>query len=220
MALFDVDKSSDDRGNPAVNKHDQVIAEAVMARGTFANQYNVGTPGNIGPKITVNNSQILTYDGETNRLLITPTDAKLSQPGDDVLNPKLPYIWDASQNMFKIALSSTTTLVPPASWTSGTVITATIPLPPGVTGTPACQVFVSNPSIFGSYTGGNGLTNLPCTTYAIIGGTGGVAYFYQQARIDSTNLYIDLINMSGGTISGYNIYTWSYRYYILQETAS
>lgn len=44
MALFDIDKNSDDRGSPMPNSHDQLAHDAVMAKATNSVNYTVQQP--------------------------------------------------------------------------------------------------------------------------------------------------------------------------------
>jgi hypothetical protein len=48
---------------------------------------------------------------------------------------------------------------------------------------------------------------------------GGMIYLYIQARADSTNLYMDVLNPSATGQVGFGN-PWVFKYYILQETAS
>jgi hypothetical protein len=140
----------------------------------------------------------------------------VSQPGQDATNANAAtnntLIFNSNQDIFNIVSSGSISLSPPASWASGQVITATIYHGLGIV--PAFQTYVQNPSITGSYTGAQGITNLPSIFFVT-----GSAAIYTQARSDTNNLYIDLVNVGSSTDTGLNVYTWSYTYYILQQSA-
>lgn len=50
MALFDVDKNSEDRSSPSVNSHDNLVSGAFMARGATSMNYTTVNPNTAGNK--------------------------------------------------------------------------------------------------------------------------------------------------------------------------
>lgn len=141
---------------------------------------------------------------------------KLSQAGFDVNTATDDQlIWSSDFNMFKIIRSGAATLSPPASWTNGQVIRVAIPH--GQLKAPSYQVYVTNPALGASYIF-SGLSNLPSSIYYPTAGGGCV--LMSQAEVDNVNLYIDLVNMTGLTATGLDVFTWSFKYYILKETAA
>jgi hypothetical protein len=141
---------------------------------------------------------------------------KLSQKGYDVNTATDDQlIWSSDFNSFKIVMSGTVSASPPASWTDSQVIRTTIVH--GQTNIPAFLVYVTNPNTGVGYIS-SGLSNLPSSIY--YPGGGGGAVLMSQAGVDNTNLYIDLINMTGVTATGFNTLSWTYKYYILKETSA
>ncbi|QHC73779.1 hypothetical protein [Rathayibacter sp. VKM Ac-2805] len=122
--------------------------------------------------------------------------------GDDL-------IFDSSQNVMKIVKTGTVTMSPPATWPTMGVVTQVIPH--GQPTIPAFMVYVQNPS--GLYYTYPGLSNLP--SYVHLGPTGEM--IFSSARADSTNLYIDLSNVSSLN-DGLDDLVWSYKYLIFQES--
>ena len=165
------------------------------------------------------------YDsGGTRRLLFGnypdgSVKAKLSQENVDVLTATDDQlIWSSDFNSFKISLSSTTTISPPPSWTAGTTLTATIPH--NRTITPSFIVYADTPSYGIGAPQESKLTNLPTMitiSNATVGGS--EIYIYCQAASDNTNLYIYLTNTYNSTTIN-NSPTWSFRYYVIEETAN
>lgn len=223
MSLFDVDKSSVDRGSPNPNRHDQLIDGAVKNHATHSiNPISDATTqtGFISQK----NQQVIAYDGTANKALMGYNSALnkwgffVADDGVDVTTNSDPsqLIFNSSQDMFKIVQTGTTTKSPPSSWSNGNVQTITISH--GLGFKPAFLVYVTNPDLSGvGYINSNNLTNLPSTIYVTSGGS---SIIISTADVDTSNLYIHLLNLSGGTASGLDAYTWTYKYYILQETAS
>lgn len=123
-------------------------------------------------------------------------------------------------NSFRVVLTGNVSISGLADpYPSGTITTRTIPH--NLQTVPAFLVYVANPDLSGTYYGAAGITNLPTTYYNLgPGATGGKAYLYSQARIDSTNLYIDLVNLLSAGITGLGGYTWAYTYYILQQLST
>jgi len=169
-----------------------------------------------GAKIITKDSKIIGFDGSNNIGLFGFDDAgnivvKVAKTGFDAnvaTNDQL--IFNSQQDVFKIELNNTASLVG-KNMTAGE--TKTVPIAHGLSTTPAFQIYVNAPSVIGLQ-GGSGLTNLP-----LIYAAGGTIGLILQARVDSTNLYLDLINV-GATTVDYSAYTWSFKYYLLQETAT
>jgi len=61
MALYDIDKSNDDRGKPSLNVNDTV--QNRMAHNTMGNSYRTAGLG-VTPRMRFMNSLIVTYDDE------------------------------------------------------------------------------------------------------------------------------------------------------------
>jgi hypothetical protein len=141
------------------------------------------------------------------------TVVKIAKPGYDAktaTNDQL--VFNSGQNVFKIVLSGTTTLTTPASMTAQQVVTVTIPHNLG--SSPAFSVFGASPVSLG-FPGAGNLSNLPL----LLGGGNGILTLVSQAYVDSTNLYIQVLNNYNVGIAGVGG-TWTYRYYIYQETAA
>lgn len=137
-------------------------------------------------------------------------DIKISQAGVNVYTASdSQLIFNSNQNIYKIVLTGTNTLVNDGS----TETTLTIPHNLGFT--PIAQCFLNDTIISG--VGTDLSLPLPTYTQVSIGGvTAGVVTFsaYLSFATDSTNLYVLLFNATGSPVS-YNI-----TYYLLQEAGS
>lgn len=144
---------------------------------------------------------------------------KVSQAGTDVYDgADEDMVFNSDNNLFKIALTGTTSLTPPASWDRGDEQVATIPH--GLSYKPAFLVYVENPNISGAGYYVPGLSIVPSTIHLIASYD---VVFASFAYVDETNLYINLqyFNSAGSSpAAGFDIFTWNYKYYILQETAN
>lgn len=139
---------------------------------------------------------------------------KLSQVGYDVSTATDDQlIWSSDFNMFKIVRTGAASITPPSSWTS--MSTISVPIPHAQLTTPAVSVYVTNPNLsFLGYTS-PGLANLPSSIFLNTSGS----LLYSASKVDETNLYIELTNVTGLT-TGWEVYTWTYKYYIMKETAA
>lgn len=125
------------------------------------------------------------------------------------------FIFNSNQNVFKVVASSTASLTGSSSINNNQTQTQTIAHNLGFT--PAVLIYVNAVSVVGIQ-GGGGLTNLP-VSYILPGIATSYPIITLQNRIDSTNLYLDLV-CHLGTANNFSAYTWTYRYYLLQETAT
>ena len=206
-----------DRGNPMPHTHDTLAdTNQGMAKGTLANQNNVNTPGNQGAKITINNAQILTNDGTTNRLLITPTQAKLSQAGVDVTTgTDQQMIWNTNNDIFKIIskIPMSVTFTSNASGTTSVDVNQTIPHK--LNYIPAIQAYIILDTGLGFTVGSPHLPNPAIPMVTGFSGTFGLL-FMAQVTVDATNLYFDVVYIPNKNTAG--TFTCSAMVYILQET--
>jgi len=172
-------------------------------------------------KQTVAQGQLIN-DGTFDRVLIgfqkggfgtKDLGIKVSKEGYDVKTAADDeLIFNSSQNMFKVVISDSTTVIGSSSLTYGTPQTATIPHNLGYV--PAFNVYVNPSSPIPGFQGGDGLSNLPLMYFSA-----GAVLLLLQARADSTNLYLDVINTNSGTYD-LDLYSWTFKYYLLQETAT
>lgn len=139
---------------------------------------------------------------------------KVSESGQDVTTATNDdLIFNSSQNVFKIVEANTQTLIPPtASWAAGN--TATVTVPHGLGYEPVFLVYVDWPTSV-SFSD-PGLSQTPSFAFT---GTDAQRPIIASARVDSTNLYLELTNQTGLTANLGEL-TWTYKYYILQETAT
>lgn len=164
----------------------------------------------------------LINDGTNDRVLIgfqkggfgtKDLGIKVSKEGYDVKTATDDQlIFNSSQNVFKVALTGSQTVTGSSALVYGTPQTTTIAHNLGVV--PAFQVYVNPSSPISGFQGGHGLTNLPLTYFV-----SGVMVLLLQARADSTNLYLDIMNTNSGT-DDLHLYSWTFKYYLLQETAT
>lgn len=146
---------------------------------------------------------------------------KVSQEGFDVYDATdSQLVFNSDNNIFKIISSGTATVTAPTSGFTGTT-TITTTVAHGATGEPASIVFVENPSqLSGVGYISPGLTQVPSTVYIT---NSGAVILVSTSRVDSTNIYFDLTYLSGGAgdigpvVGGF---VWTFKYYILQETAN
>ncbi len=124
------------------------------------------------------------------------------------------FIFNSNQNILKVATTGTSTYtlnVMPAN------SSATVTVAHGLAVIPAFQVFCTLPAFPGSVAT-VGVQLMPAfVTLQDASGLGAIL-LWCTARADITNLYIDIINPSSGTIT--NATPLSFKYYILQETAT
>jgi hypothetical protein len=165
-------------------------------------------------------TQIFKDDSGTRRVLLGKGSdgfygLKVSQEGQDVYTAdNTDLVFNSDNNLFKIISTGEVSInVPDPFTTASSPLTATIPH--GQSFTPSFLAYVSIPA--GSGVVGSGvLTNLP----AMVGGSGSITAF-TQAGADDTNLYIYIRNNNGTNLGGAPFgTTWTFKYYILQETAA
>lgn len=175
------------------------------------------TPTNTSGYEAINPSKQQGYivgDGNTDRVLVgfqkdgfgTGKDygIKVSQDGSDVKTAAGDeLVMSSAFNMFKIVSSGTTTLN--ANATAGVPIVVTVP---------HGQTFVPIPLAFYDYTAGD-YTQLPNSTGLSTSGGQVTLNNWSWVSTDSTNLYIHFYS---GSTSNWGIFT--YKYYLLQETAA
>lgn len=134
---------------------------------------------------------------------------KVSQEGFDVRTATDDQlVMSSGFNMFKIVDTGT------ASYSGGSIASGskdTVTIPHSLSDTPAFLIYTTSPAIFGH---GGGLVQTPLM-YAV----SGTSVINLYGRADTSNLYIDFLNVSASTqdLTGF---TWNFKYYILVETAT
>lgn len=226
MTLIDVDKNTDDRSSPMPLTHDVLIADSVMAKATQGNQYSVNAPPT--GRINVTNQRIITNDGTTNRVLITPTQMLVSQQGVDVATGSASQmIFNSSQDVFKIASKVSITI---PSFTIGTSRTnyAQITIPHGLPTTPLVNAYVSGALINFNNSQVLASTYIPLPVVASAT-TGANEYVFQSTTpgtyypltilygVDATNVYIQA-SYGGTTVD--TMAAIAGTLFLLQETAN
>lgn len=183
----------------------------------FQDQYTAGN-------IQQNQQSIIVFDDQTNRVLIGYQTVLeqwglfVSKIGVDVTEATADQlVFNSNQNIFKIALEGGSTITVPDPFTLGTTLTNTIPH--GLSIVPGVQGYANIPAGAGGYIGQGQLTNLPTMLIGFSGTSFGEVVVYLQARVDATNLYLDVINASNHNITGVGG-DYTFEYYLLQETAS
>lgn len=142
---------------------------------------------------------------------------KVAKEGFDALtatNDQL--IFNSAQNVFKIATTNTATVSVPDPIAAGATVTT--PVAHGLGASPAFDVYVNIPSYAG-YTGTGQLTKVPGDVIGTVGASGGQIFLRGNARVDATNIYFDVTNHSASSLAGL-AGTWTFKYYIQQETAN
>lgn len=156
-------------------------------------------------------AQFGTFPDGTTGLKVAKSGVEVSAATNDQL------IFNSNQDVFKIVKTGTASITPPSSWGGGNAQTVTIVH--SLSSSPAFLVYVNNPvGIPGTVYAGQ-LSSVPSVIWGP-SASGGVGFYLSSARVDGTNLYIDLVNLLSSTQTGVNAYTWNYKYYILQETAT
>lgn len=220
MSLHDIDKSQNNRNQPVPNANDQ--REQYMAQGTTQAQNHGAT--DVADGLKIKERQIIARQNGYNKAAFgfygtaNKFGLKVAKEGYDVLTATDDQlVFNSEQNTFKISKTGTATLVGSTNISNGT--TQTVTVPHGLSTTPAMVVYANAPngSISG-FQGGNGIMNLPIM-YALPAAGGGLPWFWIQARVDATNIYFDLVCV-GGTANNLATFTWTFTYYLLQETAN
>jgi hypothetical protein len=141
---------------------------------------------------------------------------KVSKSGTDVYtasNDQL--IFNSEQNVFKIAVSGNTSTTV-TNLAAGTTKTLTIAHNLGLQ--PAILCYVNLPNLGVGFYEASGLTLMPAQIMFRDASGFGNILVYTSTRVDTTNLYIDIINPTTGLVGAGE--TWSFKYYIMQETAA
>ena len=220
ISLHNVDKNNQDRSNPNPNTHDTnfitnapIINAPRQAHGTDSLQYQPpGVP--VGAYIQTKNSQILTFDGTNFRLLITPTQVLISKVGFDVTTATPDqFIFNSSQDMFKVVGSGTITNIVSGTLASG--ITNTVSVAHGLSFTPSVLGFISGTGSSYLVAGTNYQTPY-LVTAALPGGVPEILNY--NFTVDATKVNTNIYNMGGVGIA--SIGTTVFKYYLLQETAN
>jgi hypothetical protein len=220
MALYDIDKHSEDRGSPMPNHSDTLSEGATKSHKTISTHYTTDADTNPG-RIQMQNKQILGNDGTTNVTLYGYNPALnkwgffVTQAGTEVTtNTDLSkFIFNSSQDIFKIVKSSTATLILNASYPSSNAPAKTTSVAHGLSTVPAAIAYfgMSNNNFPGVVTG---------TQYSMPYVTFGGSYRFAFS-IDATNLNFSYYNDSGSAADFTSTpVTATFKYYILQETAS
>lgn len=173
-------------------------------------------------KDTKNRTRLaVTEDGSIKRLMAGrfpdgSVKIKLSQPGIDVeLAGDNELIWSSDFNLFKIVKTGTVSATL-SSLGANSVQTTTVNHSLGII--PAFLCFAKMPSGAPSNYSPTGLVSLPTLWINQEDSGYGALLLWVAARADESNLYIDLVNPSTGSITGPHVF--SFRYYILRETAA
>lgn len=141
---------------------------------------------------------------------------KVSQPGIDVyeaLDNQL--IFNSDLNVFKYITNGTQTVTVAAGSYARGVTLGTAVIPHGLSTTPAFLLYVTMPNfgVIGPY-----LSNAPAYSY-VDTGTNVFASTVSYGTIDSTNLTLRVVNLYSSITFG-NAFTWTFKFYILQEIAA
>lgn len=242
MSLHDVDKDSLDRGAPQTNSSDVLDDASVKAHKTISSHYKTDADTTTS-RLQMTNKQIIGNTGTAdvvkygvqsdNKFALKFLDpatgvgiARFGQFADGTTALKVAkptfevdttadanLIFNSNQNMFKIVATGTTTVTTPASLTNKQVVTSTIPH--GLGYAPAFQAYVTVPNYGVAYVAANQLTSVPFTffSYNI------TPLLYVYASSDASNLYLNVANLYDAALAGLGG-VWTFRYYILAETAT
>lgn len=162
--------------------------------------------------VTTRDAQILVNDGTYNRVAIGQRNdgtygIKVSKSGNDALTAaNSNLVMSSDFNMFKIVATGTFTFTADNPYTAGTIYTTSVNHNLGYE--PVHLVYQkAQPSL------GSQLHLIPRTA------NDATATFAQQSipYIDSTTL---TLSWSAGGAAVYNGSVWTYKYYLMQETAS
>lgn len=184
---------------------------------SFINQMNQ----NIADLSNNQTTQIFKDDAGNRRVLLGKGSdgfygLKVSQPNIDVFTAAdSDLIFNSDLNVFKYITKGTATITVAAGSYARGVTLGTNTISHGLSTTPAFLLYVSMPN-FGVV--GNYLSNAPAFSYVDTGSVvapSTVAY----GSIDSTNLTLHVVNLYSSITFG-NSFTWTFKYYILQEIAA
>lgn len=172
-------------------------------------------PNDLGEGILLNNNDgvplIAAYvDKDGNPVL------KVAKTGNDATtasNDQL--IFNSSQNILKVVASGSRSTVV-NTMTPASTTTLTVPHNLGVV--PAFQTYVTLPNTFPTNYAPTGVIGMPAMAIIRDSGGAGVILVWVSSRADTTNLYLDITNPTTATITG--PHNFSFKYYILQETAA
>lgn len=108
MALHDVDKFSDNRGNPSLNARDILPPASVKAHATEGISYRTPDSAATAPKVITKDDQFVLFDGTANKILIGRDgtgkwDVKIAEDGVDVLTATdAQLLFSGSRNTLQV----------------------------------------------------------------------------------------------------------------------
>lgn len=177
---------------------------------------------NIADLNSAQNTTIFRDDAGVRRVLLGKGGSdfyglKVSETGVDVFDADdSELIFNSDLNVFKFVKSDTINLVASAgTYARGTTLASTT-IAHGLSTTPAFLLYVKVPNI--NSIGSNLLMNAPAFTFV----DNGTNYFpgtVAFGAIDSTNLTLKVSNIYSSQTLG-NDFTWTFKYYLMQEQAS
>jgi len=224
MTLFDVDKTSMDRGAPTPNRPDQVIDSSVKAHKTASSDFTTDADSTTG-YLQQQNKQFIANDGTTNKALFgyQPGLEKwglfVTQDGFDVTTETdvNNFIFNSGQDTFKIVDSGTASIAP-FTTSDGTENSGSVTITHNLGYVPAFFAFKQGTS--GQYLGNWNGSRLLAYTF----GTGHALNIngieYQTTTITTTSItFTDKVTLSqnGGS---FTTPTYNIKYFLLQETAN
>ena len=225
MAIYDTDPNTTNRAEPTPQAPDEHLQRKSDGTTAITNKQDASSGAYVSTKdatVKVNNGTVdviklgLQTDGSyafqfsddsVPRLLMNSTSMKISQDGVDVTTAtNNQLIFNSDQNMFKIALSGTASIVVPAG--ANQTGTATVTHNLG-----------QSPLVFGTVTLTPGLSSeimqFPGAYYVWDGVSRNVPRLvFEYFATDTNTLTLQI--RSDGFASG----TFTVKYYILQETAN
>jgi hypothetical protein len=222
MSLHDVDKNSEDRGNPTPNTNDTLIGGAIKSHKTLSTHYTTDAD-TIPGRLQMQNKQVIANDGTTPVGLFGYNNAMQlwglfqTKPGTDVTTNTDPskFIFNSNQDVFKIVgtgniISKTTTITWTTTnqWAYGT---STSLLAHGLN-------FI--PTVIAVLNFGGDYTPLPFVNLVF---TSIPMWASLYCYTDATNVYfsIDAMGNSGAVgASSFGFGPYTAKYFLLQESAS
>lgn len=236
MAIFDIDKNSDDRSNPMPIRMDQIPAESVMAKQTLSTTHIDPTVTPTGQRIQMQNSQILALDSNNNAVALFGTDStgnnvvKVAKTGYDARTATgNNLIFNSNQDVFKIANKiqySTGTIA--ATLSTNYYISQTYTIPHGLSYTPIVNIYTQAALLSPSLT-------LIATSYVllpvVINSLNSVVSYYNFPTltstykplnilygVDATNVYLQIV--SNTDTSNFSMASIPFTIFCLQETVN
>jgi len=141
---------------------------------------------------------------------------KVSQPGIDVYEAADDeLIFNSDLNVFKYITKGTQSITVAAGTYARGASLGSLAIPHGLSTTPAFLLYVSVPLtlVIGSYT-----SNAPAFSY-VDDGTNVHPATVAYGSIDNSNLTLHIVNLYSSLNLG-NAFTWTFKYYIMQEIAA